>query len=272
MAELMVALVIAGLIGVALTRLVISQTRFIASQDGMMRARAVARSGLAVMADELRQVSWNGVASASRDSLSLRIPFAFGVVCGQSGGSTIVAIMPPDSARYATAVNAGYAWRDSNGVWAVVEPATRAHSPNGICLAAIPQVTAPEAPSGVAYTLAVTPNVVATPVGGIVYLYTRIVYALAPSGELPGRVGLWREVVGSGNGPEELVAPFDTSSRFDFLVGPLLVSQTAVPAVLDSIRGVRVKLMAASEQPPPGRPVPSRFLLTSNLVFRNREF
>lgn len=271
LAELMVALVIAGIIGVALTRLVVSQSRFVSSQDGMMRARAVARAGLAVLSDELRQVASGGLVAATRDSVTVRIPYAYGIVCTQQSGTTIAALLPPDSARYASAaMTAGYAWRDSNGVWKSVEPATRTATSTAPCLAASPAIGPPYSPSGANYAVALAPNVVATPNGAVVYVYQNVRYAFGPSTEMPGRVGLWREVLGGGV-REELVTPFDTTSKFQFLVGPLLRPQTAVPSALDSILGLRVLLVAASERPAPGRSVPTKFPLVSDIVFRNHD-
>lgn len=272
LAELLVALVIAGIIGLALTKLVISQARFVATQDGTMRARAVARAGLSVLADELRQISSGAVVQANSDSITVRIPYAFGVVCGQTGGTTVAVLMPPDSARYASATMAGYSWRDANGVWSTVEPATRASSGTALCASASPSITTTSltSVSGVTYGVALSPNVVATPVGGIVYMYQRVRYAFAPSVELPGREGLWREVIGSGV-REELVTPFDTTAKFQFLVGGLLRKQNNVPSSLDSILGVRVLLTAQSERPAPGKTQPSKFPLISDIVFRNHD-
>lgn len=269
LAELMVALVIAGVIGVALTRLVISQARFVAGQDGTMRARAVARAGLAVLSDEMRQVPFQGVIAANKDSIVVRVPYAFGIECGQSGGTTIVSILPPDSARYAAAVNAGYAWRDNAGVWHRVEPATRASGSAGICSSAIPPISVVPTVGGTSYVASVAPNDVTTPTGSGMYLYQKVTYSFAASTELPGRIGLWRNV--NGGLREELAAPFDTSSHFLFLVGPMLRSQTGLPPSLDSIGGVRVLLVAASENPPPGKTVPAKFSLVSDIVFRNHD-
>jgi prepilin-type N-terminal cleavage/methylation domain-containing protein len=269
LAELMVALVIAGVIGVALTRLVISQARFVASQDGTMRARAVARAGLSVLSDELRQVPFQAVIAADKDSVVVRVPYAYGVVCGQSGGTTIASILPPDSARYAAAVNAGYSWRDNAGVWHRVEPATRGSAGTGTCTSAVPPVSVVPTIGGTSYVAAVAPNDVTTPVGAALYVYQKITYSFAASTEMPGRLGLWRNV--NGGLREELAAPFDTSSHFWFLVGPMLRPQSALPPSLDSIGGVRVLLVAASENPPPGKTVPAKFSLISDIVFRNHD-
>lgn len=268
LAELLVALVIAGIIGAALTRLVISQARFVATQDGMMRARSGARAALNVMTNEFRMVSDSGLVAASRDSVTIRVPYAFGVACQQSAGTTVVSLLPADSASYGSAAISGYAWRDSLGAYNFVEPATVASAGLGSCSGATPAITTLSATGWSATAVAVAPNVVATPVGAVVYLYQLVRYAFAASVELPGRRALWRTVLSTGV-RDELVTPFDTSASFQFLVGSALAVQQSPPADLGTVRGLRVKLVAASEAPPEGRTAPVKFDLTTNLLFRN---
>jgi prepilin-type N-terminal cleavage/methylation domain-containing protein len=270
LAELMVALVISGIIGVALTRLVINQARFTAAQDGSMRARAGARSALNAIMYDLRQVSGGAVVGASPDSITLRVPYAFGVVCMQVSGSTVLALLPPDSALYANARASGYAWRDSTGLWIRIEPATEASASPAICAAATPPVLALSGPTR-SYASAVTPNDPSTPDGAMVVVYQNIRFAFAPSVELPGRRALWRRVLSSGV-TDELVAPFDSAAHFEFLVGPMLTPRMTVPASLDSITGIRAVLVATSERAPEGKSQPASFTLTSDLVFRNHGY
>ncbi len=283
LAELMVALVIAGIIGIALTRLIISQSRFMALQDGTMRARASARAGFNVIAQELRMVTAGGLLAASPDSITARVTFASGLTCGQpSGGSQAVLLMPYDSASFAGATLRGYAWRNAIGNWQFQEPVTfAAGATTGDCTglaAPIPStiapataVTASSAPGpGVFRVVRLQPNNVGTPTGVPVYLYQRVRYELAPSAEISGRIALWRTVLETMV-REELVAPFDTSmSAFAFLVGNRLAPQANPPAVLDSVRGIRLRLVGESEERPEGRTAPSRFDLTSDIVFINR--
>ena len=72
--ELLVAMVIAGIIGVALARLIINQSRFVSSQDNLMRARSGARAAFNVLMDELRATTPGGLLDATRDSVTLRVP------------------------------------------------------------------------------------------------------------------------------------------------------------------------------------------------------
>lgn len=266
LAEMMVALVIAGIIGTALSRLVINQSRFVSLQDGLMKARSGARSALLVLTSELRAISDGGLVQASGDSITIRVPYAFGVACQQiSGGKTVVSLLPTDSSIYGASRASGYAWRDSTGNYSFVEPATVSAA---TCTAPSPSITTLSATGWPARAVAVAPNVVATPAGAIVYLYQLIRYAFATSVEVPGRRALWRTVLSTGT-RDELVVPFDSSAKFQFLVGNAYALQSAPPAVLDSVRGVRVKLVGASETAPQGRTVPVKFDLTTDLLFRN---
>ena len=271
--ELMIALLIAGIIGIALTQLLVNQSRFISNQNGMVRARGSARAGLNVITQELHVVSWGGLLQASPDSITLRVPYAFGIACSQpSGGWQAVLLMPYDSANYATASLRGYVWRDQIGTLQTVEPATLVNGASSDCSGLTPPIPAVGStlPIGTKY-IRLNPNSVSppTPAGAPVMLFQRVRYELAPSVEIPGRIALWRTQLDGGT-CEELVAPFDTANTsFAFLVGNGLVHQATVPAALDSVRGIRLRLVGESEDTPEGRTAPSRFDLTTDIVFVN---
>jgi len=275
LAELLVALIIAAIIGVALTQLVVSQSRFAALQGGIVQARGGARAALNVMAADLRMVSDSGLVAAAHDSVTVRVPYAFGVACGQVAGKVTVSLLPADSASYLAATASGYAWRDTTGKFVFVQPAAVSSSTTGNCTSAAitnPPVTTLSA-TGWSPVAVALPNDTrwtppGPPQGSIVYLYQLVQYAFAASGQLPGRIGLWRTVLSTGQ-RDELVAPFDTSASFQFLVGTRLAPRTNPPAVLDSIRGLRLVLVAASETAPEGRATPETFTITTNVVFRN---
>jgi hypothetical protein len=270
LAELLVAMVIAAIIGLALTQLVISQSRFVALQGGIMQSRGGARAALNVMARDLRMVTDSGLVGASPDSVTVRVPYAFGVACTQVSGKTIVSLLPADSASYYSASLSGYGWRDSTGAFEYEEPATAAASSASYCSNTTytnPPVVTLSAPGWAANAVALSPNDVRTPPGAIVYLYQVVRYSFAPSGQLPGRIGLWRTLVSTGQ-RDELVAPFDASAGFQFLDSALTAHATP-PSDLNSVKGLRLLLVAASELPPEGRTAPMQFSLSTDVVFRN---
>ncbi len=270
LAELLVALIIAAIIGAALTQLVVSQSRLVALQGGIMQARGGARSALNVTANDFRMVTDSGLVAAAHDSVTVRVPYAFGVACGQVSGTTIVSLLPADSATFFSAAMSGYAWRDSTGRYQFVQPASVAN-PNaglGTCSGATPPITTLAAPGWSARAVAVSPNAPATPPGAVVYLYQLVRYAFAPSAQLPGRIALWRTVLATGQ-RSEMVAPFDTSSAFRFLVGAALTPSATPPTDLTTVYGLRLVLVAASERPPEGRTAPMTFNLTTDVLFQN---
>ena len=270
LAELLVALVIAAIIGLALVQLVISQSRLIALQGSVMQARGGARAALNVMAADFRMVGDSGLVAAAPESVTVRIPYAFGVACGQTGGTTVVSLLPSDSATFFAAAMSGYAWRDSRGTYHFVQPASVSNPNVGLstCTGATPPITTLSATGWAARAVALAPNVVATPPGAVIYLYQVVRYAFAPSAQIPGRIALWRTVLATGQ-RSELVAPFDSTTAFQFLVGSSLTPAATPPADLTTVRGLRLVLVAASEQPPEGRTSPMTFDLTSDVLFRN---
>ncbi|HXY69763.1 MAG TPA: hypothetical protein VEH62_09960, partial [Gemmatimonadales bacterium] len=269
LAELLVAMMIAAIIGVSLTQLVISQSRFVALQGAIMQARGGARAALNVIAADLRMVSDSGLVGANPDSITVRVPYVFGISCGQWNGRIVVSLLPADSATYFSATASGYAWRDSTGKFVFVEPATAGRSWGWACNwpRANPPIRVLGTPGWRPLAVALRPNDVRTPQGTVVYLYQLVRYAFAPSAQLPGRIGLWRTVLSTGE-RDELVAPFDSTAGFQFL-DSTYTAQAAVPTDLNTIKGIRLLLVATSEQPPEGRTLPMTFRLTTDVVFRN---
>ena len=265
LAELVVALFLAGIIGLALARLVISQARFVAGQDGSLQARSTVRAALGVMTSELRALTPGGLRAATADSVTVRVPYAFGVACQQSAGGTNVSLLPGDSSIYGAATASGYAFQDSAGTWRFVEPATVG---SGSCTPAGPAIASLSATGWGPRVVSVAPNDLRTGEGQLVYLYQLVRYALAPSGAIPGRKALWRTALSTGT-RDELAAPFDTGSTFQFLVGSRFTVRITAPAILDSVVGLHLRLVGQSELTPEGKTAPSRFDLSTNIVFRN---
>lgn len=268
LAELMVALVVAGIIGVALSRLLINQSRFADQQQTTMEARSAARAGFNVVMAELRTVSRGGITTAKADTLDVRVPVAFGVACGQpSGGLQAVLLLPYDSATAYSANVRGIGWQDSAGTWRFTTPVALGFGYPTDCTGLATPISVPSGWT----VLRINPNNVATKPGATLYLYSRIRYHFGPSVSVPGRRALWRTVIGAASSTaEELVAPFDTSSRFQFLTGNRLIVSSTPPAVLDSLRGIRLRLVGQSVLSPEGRTEPSSFALSSDIILVNR--
>lgn len=268
LAELMVALVISGIIGIALTKLVINQSRFVATQDAIMRARSGSRASLNQLASEIRMVSDSGLRAASKDSITIRVPFVFGVTCGYLAGTTVIGLIPADSTNYALAVPSGLAWRDTLGAWRFIEPITmtRNVSATNCSTNSITVVSNAKWASQMATATTTSPTI-----GQPAYFYQTITYVFATSVDMPGRRALWRAVPSAGL-REEIVTPFDTSAKFQFITGNAQAVLDNPPAVLDSVVGIRARLVAASDNTPGGRTAPMTFNLITDFRFRNRVY
>jgi prepilin-type N-terminal cleavage/methylation domain-containing protein len=260
--ELIIGMTVMAIVGIALTRILISDSRFVSRQEAMLNARQVSRAGMTGLVAELRMVSDSGVVSATPDSIRVRVPYAFGMACRSTGSYTYVSLAPPDSLAYAAATASGIAWRESSGTYSRVAGVTVATvSDSSQCTAdGIRVIT-----GGDVVTIAPATSI---PSGSIVYLYQDLTYRFYESGEFPGRIGLWRKAGTSAY--EELVAPFDTSSGFGFLLGETLIPSDTVPANLETIYGVELRLIGASETPPQGSSEHVTFSFVTRVPFQNK--
>lgn len=263
--ELLVALTLLGIIGLSILRTFTSQARFADLQNKRINARAVSRAPINLLMSEARMVeTGSGVVAATASSVTLRVPVAMGIVCGTSGATTVLSLMPVDSLAWAGAAITGYAYRQASGVYAYTEGATTVTAGGAATCAAesITTVTGGQA-------VLVTPQMpVAASVGTVAFIYQRVRYAFSTSSALAGRVGLWRTLEASGV-TEELATPFDAASRFRFYRNDRDTSDTVVPP-LTEMRGLELSLIGASENPRFGRVAPETSRLQTAVFFMNR--
>ncbi len=259
--ELLVAVAVMAILATALTRMLLSDSRFVSAQDAIMTARQSARAAQNVLGVELRMVSDGGLLAAAPDSIKVRVPYAFGMACNNSGSLRIASLMPADSLMYSTATPDGIAQRQANGTYTFRE---------GIAVATETDSTACTSiginviPGG--QLVSITPTT-AAPAGYVFYLYQTISYRLAASADLPSRRGLWRRV---GNGSyEEIVAPFDSSARFRFIIGSDPIPNDAPPLDLSTVKGLELKLVTQSFVRPQGKSDYEKFDLPVQIMFQN---
>jgi prepilin-type N-terminal cleavage/methylation domain-containing protein len=264
--ELLVAATLTAILGVALTRLLISDSRFVSRQDAMMEARQVSRAAMNTLA-ELRMTSRGGLLVASKDSVTIRVPFAFGMACQGSGSTQIASLAPADSLLYATSVPNGVASLKSTGLYAFAPATGLAASTDTASCAAADSVRV--VPGGrLVEITGITGSPASRPQAGeIVYLFQTVTYKFAPSTEIPGRRALWRKAGSAAY--EELVTPFDTAARFAFLTGPNLTPVLTPPADLTTVRGLELRLIGQSQHPASVGEPPQRFELITRFVFSN---
>lgn len=274
LAELIVAMTVLAVLGVAFTKLLLTEGRFSDQQNAARGARSVARQSMNVLLSELRMVQDSGfIDSATTDGklIRVKVPYWFGLNCGRTGGKTVASMLPVDSLMVAQAKYYGWAWRGGNGLYTQVTGGaavtsttpTKCTSSTGTN-AGIKAVTVAGRTGQV---LDLTPQAPASaPQGEAVFLYQRVTYSFKVSTAFPGKQGLWRKAEGGTD--EELVAPFDTTARFKYWKVGASASIAAPPA-LDSIRGVDVVLAGLSTYTPTGKTKPVMSTIVTSIFFKN---
>jgi prepilin-type N-terminal cleavage/methylation domain-containing protein len=254
--ELLITLVVFGILGTALTRLMIANSRFVGRQEALLEARQTARAAMHLMSTELRMVSDGGLQAASAESVTAYVPYVFGALCRNE----VAALMPTDSVIASSAVPAGIAGILIGGTYGF--DTTIVITPGG-AVANCTQDSIRVLPGGQMVSLSYTVGVPGT----VFYLFQIVTYKFAPSAQLPGRVGLWRRV---GYGAyEEILAPFATTARFAFLMGTRLTVMTNNPAP-GNVQGLELRLVAESLSPPQGQATPTQYTLMPRIKFVNR--
>jgi prepilin-type N-terminal cleavage/methylation domain-containing protein len=281
--ELMIALIIAAIVGAALLRMMVGQARFMDQQEASRSARSVARSGINRLVSDLRAVEASGglvAAAAGGQDFTLRVPYAFGIVCSHglpAVGITTVSLLPVDSAMYSAPGFSGFAWRNAAGVYSyplavpvIVSPGTAANCQNAGPDSIHTLPAAGGSPAGRIINLTgVTILPAAPPRGSLIYLYRRVRYEFKASAAVPGQLGLWRTTV-TGGATEELAAPFAATARVNFYVLNNAAPQAAVPAPLTNTRGLELVLNGLSERAPSGTTVAKSAPVTTSVFFENR--
>jgi hypothetical protein len=268
-----------AVLGVAFTKLLLTEGRFSDQQNAARGARSVARQSMNVLLSELRMVQDSGfIDSATTDGklIRVKVPYWFGLNCGNVGGKTVASMLPVDSLMVAQAKYYGWAWRSANGRYyqltgggAVTSTSpTKCTSSTGTN-AGIKAVTVA---GRTGQMLDLTPQPPASapgpaPQGEAVFLYQRVTYSFKASTAFPGKQGLWR--LAEGGTDEELVAPFDTTARFKYWKVGASTSIAAPPALLDSIRGFDVVLAGISTYTPTGKSKPVTSTIVTSIFFKN---
>ena len=264
LAELLISTVLMGILGVAMTRILINDSRFVSKVEAIMNARQAARAAMNTMAVELQMISRGGLTLAERTDIQALAPYAFGVLCDRQGVNRYAALVPTDSLMYSNSVADGMAWRNETADYTTMVVGT----PVEAKLSALARCTdwGIEVPAGGRFIeMQVTDD--SLNVGDIFYLYQIVRYRFSTSVDVPGRIALWRR---RGDGAwDELIAPFDEASEFRFFVEAADTAVIAPPADLSQVTGLELRLVGASELTPRGSPRPPSFEITTRLNFFN---
>lgn len=279
--ELLIGIIVASILGAGVLSLMLSSNRFEERTESLRSARRVSRAAINALATDLRMTdpAW-GIEAASATSLTVRVPYAMGVVCSSTVLAQVVALLPVDSVAFAAPGYSGFAARGAGATSTVHAGGvlTAAGSWPATCTAAgiqaIPATaSAPNAGSR-AVTIALSGAGVGTPlaVGSVVTLYRRTRYYFGASGQagLSGRTALWRHHLDGGGGAVELAAPFDPTAAFRFYPLNAVTAQDAVPAPLTDLRGIELFLPGESDRTARRRAAPEQADLRTAIFFVNR--
>ncbi len=253
-----------GILGLAMTRILINDTRFVSKVEAIMNARQGARAAMNTMAVELQMISRGGLTLAARTDIQARIPYAFGVLCDLQGATRYAALVPTDSLMYSNSVASGMAWLNEAADYTTMEVGSVADAELSV-LARCSDWGIEVLAGGRFIQMQVANDTLN--VGDIFYLYQIVRYRFSTSVDVPGRVALWR---GRSDGTwDELIAPFDESSEFRFFVETADTAVIAPPADLSQVTGLELRMVGASELTPLGSPRPPSFEITTRLNFYN---
>ena len=269
--ELIVGVVIFAIIGALMTQLIQTQGRYYDRQGMSNSARNVSRASLNRVISDFRMIEASGgVVAASPTSLTLRIPYAIGIECGDSSTTSHLTLLPVDSETFARATFYGYAWRSAlTGIYTYVEVGTSqaAAGPticNGVLVTTVPG-------GSIARVSPVLP--IGAGLGTPVFLYSKIRYEFKASVLLPGKIGLYRTVIAPSGAEttEELVAPFASTAGWKFFtLNGGSVAQAAAPADLTTMRGLELHFDGTSVSNAVTKLAPETAPFTTSVFFKNR--
>lgn len=267
--ELLMGLLILGIVATLLTRLLLAQGRFFDKQAQGTSARDVSRGALNRAISDLRMVeAGGGVVAASSSSITVRVPYAMGVVCSTAAVTT-VSLLPVDSVMYSQPGFYGYAWRDNtSGAYTYVEGGTSLIVGDATICSGAGITTLP-----LGKVVALSPILpAAATVGTPVLLFRRIVYEFKASNLVPGKTGLWRTVINPDGSlaSEELAAPFASTASFKFFSVNDPVAEVAPPASLSNLRGFELHLDGMSERAALGKAAAESAPFVTAVYFKNR--
>ena len=265
--ELLVGMLMLAIIGMSMTKIMLSQARYYSHQKVSNAARNVSRGPLNRVVSDLRMVeARGGVVFASDTAIEMRVPYSMGIVCGTSGG-THISMLPADSAMVAAPGYTGYAWRGGNGVYRYKESS---HVKDVGTLSVCNANSVLTLTTQGAKVVRISPALPDTAsVGTPVFLYRKIRYAFRNSAALPGTKGLFRTVVSAGT-TEELSAPYDATAKFRFFVASSTTAQAAAPSNLATLRGIEMQMPGMSEKIAKGSTGRYKSPFNTAIFFKNR--
>ena len=285
--EILTALALLGILSIGFIKIITSQARFTERQMGLRNARTVSRNALNIMLTDLRMVQdFNGLLAATPDSVTARVPIAFGLLCSTSSGATM-SLVPVDSAMVGLGQYAGWAYRDSvTGTFTYMDAANPTNAAtltlknsltSAVCEDSLvgPGILPVTAGSRATRLITVNESPTGSPKPGWpVFTYQIVTYKFGASTAYPGRRGLFRLVKTSASNTaivDEIIAPFEAQARFRFYMLNADQAQDAAPALsdLNLVRGLEMNLAGSSPRVSQDQRLAYQALVTG-VFFKNR--
>jgi prepilin-type N-terminal cleavage/methylation domain-containing protein len=296
--EIVIALTIFSIVGLVLTKILLSQTQSFQRDVSSRRSRSGSRSAVNVMISDLRMTQdVGGVQVANDSTVTVRVPVIFGLVCASAGATSLtIATVAVDSFVTSQVKYGGYAVRSSTSPYTYSYVPSLAGSATPTGKAACSGLATPVRPD----TVSVRPNVAlqgsdtgrvvlftpgttaATYVGQPAFLWQTVSYMFRADTVFTGTRALYRQTCNGATTPlcasEKIMAPFTTKARFNYYLNSYLNSNA--PANQDSavkilstgladVRGVEIVLAAQSPDTARGSRRAARSTTTTSVFFKN---
>ena len=284
--ELMISMTLIAIIGVSMTKLIVTQSRASNKQVQQRNARSVSRGALAIMESELRAVEQSTAFATiptrpTALTLTVNVPWAVGVKCSNNR----IAVLPIDSVSAAIGatqtVGVGLRGADDRYTYDGLVTVTNSGSATdySACTGAGVTATGADAMPNMRMVSLSGTGIVGGIAGSPVMLFYRVQYSFRTSTTVPGRIGLFRAVgVPGGAGlvsypaAEELIAPFGTTAGFRYFVGTNRTPVFSVASTLnlETLSGVYLDLHGQSETRTQGQAAYETANYETAIFFRNR--
>ena len=265
--ELLIAITVISFLGVSMVKLLRTNALATEHDDLAREARSVSRAGLNLLESELRPIEPDGIISPTNSTtLTMREPYAFGVICSISGGTTI-ALLPSSELPSSLVVGgkAGWAWRNTAGLYEYEVTTTLGNGTASTCTAQ--NITPLTAQGGKVITTA-APTVGTPKIGAIAFLYRQITYSISASTSAPGKLALFRTE--GGGTPTELAAPFGATARFRWYILDEITPSDTLPTELRDLRGVQFVFPGESRRTVRMSGQVASTPFTTSIFFQNR--
>lgn len=203
--ELLVSLTIGGLVIATVFRILAGHARFVEMQGAREEVQQVSRAALELMSSELRAMGSGGLVRAGRDSITFRVPRAWGIVCEAGPGNRLNAVFPSvPGIDFGVNVGLGVAMvPDANGGLEWVAGVTGVGPPENECGGQ--QLAEGAAGRTLVLDREVPPDIASSLVyGAVMSLHETISYRSSTSGSVEGR-WIQRRI---GEGPTASYQPF----------------------------------------------------------------